>query len=158
MASPLLIWDTAIYFLLLSFSSPSMSTVMHSSVVLDSGLPVPHYWPDIWCWWITIFFSSTMLFILPLSYILCCVSGIATDNEIGSTSSVLGEYLVFFGTIISSLNFSPRSLLTKVLLSVIIEVLIICSNVHENMVLHSTPSPRTRKTVTGCSFNTKGVL
>ena len=45
--------------------------------------------------------------------------------------------------------------MTKEFLSVIIEALIVCRNCHENMVLHATPAPRARATVTGFPFTTK---
>ena len=36
--------------------------------------------------------------------------------------------------------------------------LIVSMNVHENMVLRATPSPRAKETVAGFTFTTKGVL
>ena len=85
-------------------------------------------------------------------------SGIENDNETGITSNVLGESLHIFGTIISILNFSPKIPLTKEFLFVIIEALIVYRNVHKPTVLHASPFKREKKTVTSCSFNTKGFL
>ena len=90
---------------------------------------------------------------LPLSSVLFCVSGIVTGNETVSPSDCLGASLDIFQTIISRLNCSPMIPLTKAFLLVIIEVLVVCSNGHENMVLHATPSPKVKETVTGCPFN-----
>ena len=95
---------------------------------------------------------------LSLTSMLFCVSGITTGNETVSFSDVLGAYLDICGTIISSLNCYPRSLLNKVLVLVIIEVLIICSNGYEKLVLHATPYHIERETVNGFPFTTKGVL
>ena len=61
-----------------------------------------------------------MLSILPLSCVLFFVSGIETGNETGSTYDVLGASLDICGTIITSLNWSTRSKLTKELFKVII--------------------------------------
>ena len=96
--------------------------------------------------------------IIPLSSVLFCVSGITTSNGTVSTSDVLGYYLALCGTIIYIFNFSPGSPLTKALLLVIIESLIIFRNGHENMVLHANNYPRAKETVTGCAFTTKGTL
>ena len=95
---------------------------------------------------------------LTLSSVLFCIYGIATGNETGIPSDVLGDPLALCETIISSLNCSPRSPLTKMFFLVIIEALIIYTNDHENMVLHATPSSMERETVTSCLFTTKGVL
>ena len=54
-----------------------------------------------------------------------CFHWIKNGNETGSLSDVFGASLALFGTIISSLNFSPRSTLTKELLLVMIEALIV---------------------------------
>ena len=95
---------------------------------------------------------------LPLTSVSFCVSRIMTSNETGSPSGVLGDSLDICGTIVSSMNWSPRSSLIKELFLVIIEALIVCSNGYEKMVLHATPSPRDRYTVTGCPFTTKVFL
>ena len=89
---------------------------------------------------------------------LYCFTWTETGNETGSTSDVLGAYLDICGTIISNLNLSPRSTLTKVLFLVMIEALIVCSNDHENMVLHSTTSPRAKETINSFTFTTQGFL
>ena len=82
-----------------------------------------------------------------------------TGSETGSPYDVLGASLDIFVTIISILNCSSIIPLTKdLLLLVIIEALIVCSNGHENIVLHATPSPRVRETVNGFPFTTKGLL
>ena len=91
-----------------------------------------------------------------LTSMLFCAFGIANGNEIGSPSYVFGASLDLCGTIIYRLNLSPRIPLTKALLSVIIEALIVFSNGYENMVLHAPPYPRSRETVTICPFTTKG--
>ena len=83
---------------------------------------------------------------------------ITTGNETGIPSDVLGVSLDLYGTIISSLNFSPSSPITEELLSEIIETLIVCRKGHENIVLHTTSSTRSRETVTGFLFTIKGVL
>ena len=44
------------------------------------------------------------------------------------------------------------------LLLVIIAALIVCSNGHENVVLHVAPFPRARETVTSFAFTLKGVF
>ena len=95
---------------------------------------------------------------LPLNSMLFCVYGIVTGNGTGSTYDVLVSSLDLCITSISRLNCSPRSPLNKALFSVITEALIVYRNWHENMVLHATPSPRLRETVTSCKFNMKGVL
>ena len=46
-ASPPPVGGTTLSFLLLSFSSPSVSTLLPSSVILDGELPAPQYWPGI---------------------------------------------------------------------------------------------------------------
>ena len=150
--------NNTFYFLLLSFSSPNVSTVLPSSAIFDGDLPVPQCWPGIWRWWITVFFSSTLMFLLLLYFILSYFPWIDNGNGTVSPSDVLGDSLALFGNIISSLNCSPRSPLTKELFSFTIEALIFCSNVHENMVLHAIPSPRARETVTGFLFTTMGFL
>ena len=73
-------------------------------------------------------------------------------------SDVLGNSLTLCETIISILNCYPGSPLTKTLLLEMIEALIVCRNGHENMVLHDTPSPKARETVTGFPLTTKGFL
>ena len=62
---------------------------------------------------------------LSLSYILFCVSGIATGNENGIPYDVLGSYLDICGTTISILNCYPRIPLIKALFLVIFEAWII---------------------------------
>ena len=57
----------------------------------------------------------------PLCYSLCLfISGIVTGNETGSTSGAFCDSWDLSGTSIFSLNYSPRSPLTKTLFSVII--------------------------------------
>ena len=144
MASPPPVRNTTFSFLLLSFSSLSVSTALPSSIILDGNLPVPQFWRWIRCWWINVFFSSTLLFLLPISSIFFCFPWIETGNETGSPSDVLGYSLDLCRTIISILNFSPRSPLSKAFFLVTIEALFVCRNGHENMVLHATSSPRAR--------------
>ena len=158
MASPPPIGNTNLSFLLLSFSSLSVSTILIYSEFLDGDLPAPQWWPGIWRWWTTIFFSYTVILLLHLSFMLSSFSWIANGNETGSPSGVLGVSLALCGTIISSLNCSHRIPLIKVFFSVIIKALIFCRNGHENMVLHATPYPRAMETVTGFLFTTKGFL
>ena len=146
------------YYLLLSFSSLSMSTILTSSAILDGDLPLPQFCSEIWSWWITVFFSSTVIFLLPLSLMLSCFPCIDNFNETGSPSDFLVASLDLCGTIISSLNCFTRNPLTKAFFSVMFETLIVCRYGHKNMVLHATPSPRSRGTVTGFLFNTKGFL
>ena len=146
------------YFLLLSFYYPSAPTVISYSIILDGGLPAPQFWTVIFCWWITIFFISTVIYMLPLTSVLFCVSRVVTGNDTGSPSDVLGDYLALYVTIVSILNCSPRSTLTKAFYLVIIEDLIFCKNCHKNMVLQVTPFPRAKETVTGCPFTSKGFL
>ena len=67
---------------------------------------------------------------LPLSFVLFCVSGIATGNETGSPSDFLVDYLDFFGTIIYIFNLSLRGPLTKALFLVTIEALIVFIKFH----------------------------
>ena len=153
-ASPPPVGDYVLSFILLSYYSPSLSTVLSYSKILDSGLPAPQCWSGIWIWWITIF-SFTVIFLLHISLILSFVYWIATGNESGSPSGVLGDPLALCGTIISSLNWSPMIPQTKSLLSVIIEDLIVCRNVHGKMMLHATPSPRARETITSFPFTAK---
>ena len=135
-----------------------MSTVLPSSVILDGDLPTPQCWPRIWRWLIIIFFSFNLLFLLLLSFMFYCFPCIGTVNETGSPSNVLVASLALCGIIISSLKYSPRSLITQAFFSVIIEALIVCGNGHENMVLPATPYPRARETFTGFLSTTKGVL
>ena len=142
MVSPPPISNIAVSSIILLFSSLSVSTIMPYSVVSDCVLPVTQFWPGIWHWWITGFFRFTMLSILPLSYMLFCVSRIVTGKKTGSSSDILGACLVICGTIISRLNCYPRTPLTKALFLVIIEAWIVHSNGHEKMVLNATLSPR----------------
>ena len=108
-ASPQPVRNTTLYFLLLSFSSPYVSTIFPSSEILDGDIPAPQCWPGIWRWWITVLFSSTVLLLMPLSFMLSSFFWIATGKENGSPYDVLGDSLDLCGTIISSLNRSPRS-------------------------------------------------
>ena len=103
-ASPPPVGNNAVYFLLLSFFAPYVYTVMPFSVILGVGLTAPQFWPGIWHWWITVFFSSTVLYMLPLTSMLVCVSEIATGYETGIPYGFLGDSLALFGTIISSLK------------------------------------------------------
>ena len=112
-ASPPLVGNIVVYFLFLSLHSPYVSTVLPSSRIFDCGFPAPHCWHGICHLWITVFFSSTVLSLMPLSYMLFCVSWIMTGNETGSPIDFLGAYLDICGTITSSLNYSPRSPLNK---------------------------------------------
>ena len=84
-----------------------------------------------------------------------CFPWIETGNETGIPSDVLGDSLSLYGTIISSLNCSPRSTLNKLLLSVMTEDLIFYRNGNSIIVLYATPSPRARESVTGFPFTTK---
>ena len=152
-ASPPSVGNTNFSFILLLFSSPTVSTVFTSSEILDGDLPAPQCWPGIWCWWDTVFFSSTLLFLILFS----CFPWIENGNETESPYGILGASLDLCRTIISSLNFSPRSLLIKAFLLLLIEALIVFRNGHENMVLHATHSPREMETVTGFWFTTKVV-
>ena len=81
MASPPPVGNNTFPFLLLSFSSLSVSTVFPSSIYFYSDLPAPQYWPGIWCWWITAFFGSTLIFLLLLSSMFSCFPWIETGNE-----------------------------------------------------------------------------
>ena len=83
---------------------------------------------------------------------------IATGNETGIHSDILGDSLDICGTIISSLTWSPRSPRTKELLSVIIQYLIVYRNWHDKIVLHDTPLPIARDNMNGFVFTMKGVL
>ena len=145
-------------YIIFSFPPLSVSTVLISSVILDGDLTAPQCRTGIRRWRITLFCSSTLLFLLPLTFMLSCFSWITTGKESGSPYDVLGASLALCGTIISSLNWSPRCLLTKLLLLVIIEALIVFRNGQKNMVLHATPSPRAWETATGFPFTTRGVL
>ena len=127
-------------------------------VVLDGGLTVPQCRPEIWRWWINVFFSSTVPSIMPLSSVLCCISGIATGNVNGSSSGFWGASLALCGTTIYSLNCYSGSPLINELLLVIIESIIVYRNVHEKIGLYDTPYPRSRETVTSCIFATQRVL
>ena len=66
-----------------------------------------------------------MLPMLPLTSLLFCVSGIATNNETGIPSGVLGASLILCGSIISSLNCSPSIRPNDALFLVIIDTLIV---------------------------------
>ena len=158
MDSPPTVGNTTLYLILLYFSSPSVSTVVPSYIILDIDLPAPQWWPGIWRLWITVLLSFTLIFLLPLSFMFSCFTWIETGNENGSPSDVLGVYLDLCGTIIYRLNWNTRSPVTKALLLVMIEYLVVCRDVHENMVLHGIPSPRASETVIGFIFTTKGVL
>ena len=158
MASPPPVGNTTFYFLFLLFSSLSVSTIFNYSVVLDGNLPAPQFWPGIWRWCINVLLSSTLIFLLLLSFMFSCFPWISTYNKTGSPSDVLGASLAICGTTISSLNCFTRIPLIKALLLVMIEALIVCRNGHENMVLHATPYPRARETVYGFPFITKRFL
>ena len=87
-----------------------MSTVVPSTIILDGGFPAPHPRPGIWCWWIDILLSYTVLSMLPLYSVLFYVHGIVTFIETGSPSDSLGDSLDHCGIIISILDCSPRIL------------------------------------------------
>ena len=112
-APPPPVRNTNFSFFLLSFYSPTFSTILPSFANLDGDLPEPQFWPGIWRWWVTVFFSSTLLFLLLLSFVFYCFTWIENGDETGIPSDVLVDSLSICGTIISSLNFSPRSPLTK---------------------------------------------
>ena len=59
-----------VYFLLPSFSSPYVSTILNSFVILDFGLPVYQFLPGIWSWCIIVFLSSSVISMLPLTSVL----------------------------------------------------------------------------------------
>ena len=128
LTSPPPVGNNTLYFILFYFSSLSVSTILPYSECFDSDLPAPKFWPGIWRWWITAFFSYTVLSLLPLSFMLFCVSCIMTGNETEITSDVLGSSLDIFGTIIYILNCSPSIPIIKELFSVIIEAFIVCGN------------------------------
>ena len=67
---------------------------------------------------------------MTLSFLFSCFPCIETGNETGSPSDVLSASLALCGTIISRLNCYPIIPLTKVLLLIIIEPSIFCSNGH----------------------------
>ena len=154
-APPPPVRNTNFSFFLLSFYSPTFSTILPSFANLDGDLPEPQCCPGIWHLLITIFFSTTMISLMPLSSVLFCVSVIVTVSETVSPSDALGGSLDIFGTIISILNFSHKIPLTKVLLLVIIEALIFAGTAIKKMVLRSSPSPRARDNVTGFPFTTE---
>ena len=72
-------------FLLPPYILLSEPTILPSSLILGGGLPVPQCQTGIWCWWITVSFSSTMLLVTPIPYVLFGVYGIylriVTGNE-----------------------------------------------------------------------------
>ena len=108
-----------------------LSTILPSYLIFDCGLPVPQFCTVTLHWWIYVFLSYW---------------------------SVLSDFLDIFGSIISILNWFSSIPLTNMLFSVNIESLTDSSNGHKNMMLHATPYPREKYTVTGCVFNTKVVL
>ena len=103
-ASPPPVENVTFYFILLPFSSLSVSNVLPYSIILEVNLPTPQFRPGIKSWWITVFFSSTLLLLLLLYLMFSCFSCIKTGNETGSPSDFLGASLDLCGTIISSLN------------------------------------------------------
>ena len=113
--SPPPVRNNTFSFLLLSFYSPPFTAVLPSSEILDGDLTAPQCWPWIQHLWITVFFSSTLIFLLTWSLILPSFSWIETGDETGSPSDILGASLAVCGTIISSLNWSPSIPLTKAL-------------------------------------------
>ena len=112
LASPPPVGNTTFSFLLLFPPSPTVSTVLPSSAIFYGDLPAPQFWPGIWRWWITVFYSSTLLFLILLYFVFSCFPWIGNDNETVSPSDLLGDSLALLGTSISSLNFSPSILLT----------------------------------------------
>ena len=62
------------------------------------------------------------------------------------------------GMFVSILNWYIRSLLTKALFLVIIEALNICRKAHKKMLLHTTLYTMAKYTVTGFTFNMKGLF
>ena len=156
--SPPPVGNTAFSFLLLSFFSLSLSTVFPSSAILDGDLPVIQCWPGIWRWWINVLFSSTQILLMPLSFMFSVFHCIDTGTETGSPSDVLGASLDLCGTIISSINCSPRNPLTKTFFLVVIEALIVWINGHESIVLNATSYLILRDNVTIFMFTTEGVL
>ena len=101
---------------------------------------------------------SMMIMKLVLFGVYVISLGIETCNETSIPSDVVGASLDLRGKILSILNCYPWNPMTKALLSVIIEALIISSNRHENIDFHVVPSPRMKDTVTGCAFTIEGVL
>ena len=69
-APPPRIGEILVSFFILYFSWPSVSNVIHSSVILDGGLPAPQFCRMIWHWWVTVVFSSTVSSMLPLFSVL----------------------------------------------------------------------------------------
>ena len=98
-----------------------------------------------------------MIYLLPLYFMLSSFTWIKTGNGTGGPSDVLVASLALCVTIIYILNCSPSSTLTKALLLVNIEDLIVYRNGHRNMVLHATRSPKVMETVTGFTFTKKGI-
>ena len=62
--------NTTLSFLLIYFYSTPVSTILPSYKIVDSYLTAPPLWPGIWRWYITMFFSSIMLSLLPLFSLL----------------------------------------------------------------------------------------
>ena len=106
-ASPPFVGNTTVYFILVLFSSPYVSTILPSSAVFNGDLPAPQCWPGIWRWWIIVFSSSSLIFLLPMSFVFSCFTWIEFGNETGSPSDALVASVYLCGTIISILNCSP---------------------------------------------------
>ena len=77
---------------------------MPYSVILDGGLPAPQFRTGIWPWRINVIFSSTMLSMLSLPFLLFCVSGVATGNETGINYDVFGAFFYLCRNIIYIFN------------------------------------------------------
>ena len=156
--SPPLVRNIYIPLIFISLYSHYMYTIIPSSGIFNVGLPTPQCYLVIFHLLITVFFNSKMLSMKPLSSVLSFLFGIVTGNETFTPSDVFEESLAIFRTILSRLDFYLIIPLTKALLLVITEALIIFSNRYENMVFRDTTYRRLRNTVTSCEFTMKVVL
>ena len=85
----------SVYFILLSLSSLSVSTVIPYSVILYCGLHVPQFWPGVLCLLITVFLISTVISMMTFSFEWFFVSGISTGNETGTPSDFFLNLWIF---------------------------------------------------------------
>ena len=72
--------------------------------ILYGGLPASQFWPGICSWCIIILFSSTVICMLSLYFVIFCVFVIYTGNETGSHSGFWGASFSYCGIFISRLN------------------------------------------------------
>ena len=75
-------------FLVPPYTLLSEPTILPSSLILGGGLPVTQLQTGVWRWWITVSFSSTMILVTPLPYVLFGVYGIYSGKVTGNETII----------------------------------------------------------------------